>query len=357
MQAHEEQESASTEHSVPLITDSESSTDSKSTDSEDNFTEIPQSRKRPAVGKMPSNVKKSKKLLVALHIDLERHGEEAVRGYKQSRLAPDVALKCLFTTIYTRITGILQNELHTLKVYADSQRELDNEPFNSISQKEIRECETVDELFALCKFNRAWLNTDKFKVVMYASSGPVWDSALYCVKFYRHIVKETCCKVLLKNLPKEFHEQLKATRYRQLRSSITITFKKKLKDFNLAELLKNREYLQEMLGAPSDCFDYLEAKSTRSTTVYWEVDATYTARTILDVRQDQIFWSMMEQGIIDFHIEGSTQLSLRGPHIPGLIKNALLKGQNLIKLTQVCMCVFHMRCIIMYLCICLFILI
>ena len=283
-------------------------------------------------GKRPA---KRSKVLEELHLNLEYDVQEVVLDYKRRRRSPDEALKSIFGIIYIQITEILQSQFHRLIKWVVTQKDTKVQAFKSYNREQIRQCADIDELFELLEITGAWLNTDRLMDVISASSRPARDSAKHCMRFYHAIVTDVCREVFLIKLPEVFHEQLRAIKPSPFRSSITVTYKKELKDFNLTELLENREYLHRLLDIPLCCFECLEVKSTRSTTVYWEVDATYTAHTILDVRQGQIFWSLMEQGIIEFHIEGSTHLSLRGWHIAGLIKNALLKGQNLIKLTQV----------------------
>ena len=285
---------------------------------------------------------KRNRVLEELHIELEDDVKGIISGCKLGRRSPDDTLKGVFGIIYLRITKILRSQGEDLIMWMATQGKLGVEPFESYLDQ-IRQCKDINALFDLFGFDEAWLNTGSFMVVICAASRPARDSAKYCMRFYHAIVKEVCREIFLLKFPEAYHKQLRAIKPGYNRSLITVTYKKELKDFNLTELLENREYLRRLLKIPLHCFDYLKAESTRSTTVYWEVDATYTAHVILDVRQGQIFWCMMEQGIIEFHIEGSTQLSLRGLHIPGLIKNALLKGQNLIKLTQVCEYVLHMN--------------
>ena len=281
---------------------------------------------------------KRRKVLEELHIELEIDVQHLVLSFKKSGQAPDVLLKSLFGIVYTRITEvILHDQLSKLITYVDTQRSMKNEPFASISQEEIQHCNKVHELFALLGFSKAWLNTGNFMNMLAAVQRPARDSAMYCMKVYHSIVREVCREVFLKNLPETFREELKAVKPSSFRSLITVTYKKELKDFNLTDLLENREYLHRLLKIPLDCFEFLKAKSIHSTTVYWVVDAMYTAHAILDIRQCQIFWLLMERGVIDFHIEGATHLSLRGRHVPQLIKNALLKNQNLIELTEVCL--------------------
>ena len=286
---------------------------------------------------------KRRKVLEELHSELEIDVQDLVKGYKKRGRTPDVTLKSLFGIVYTRITdNILHDQLRRLIIFVDCQRGMRIEPFTSISQEEIKCCADVHELFDLCGFSEAWLNTGNFMDVLAAVSSPARDSAMYCMKVYHSIVREVCREVFLKNLPETFREELKAVKPSRFRSLITVTYKKELKDFNLTDLLENREYLHRLLKIPLDCFEFLKAKSIHSTTVYWVVDAIYTAHAILDIRQCQIFWLLMERGVIDFHIEGATHLSLQGRHVPQLIKNALLKNQNLIELTQVCLdvCMF-----------------
>ena len=281
--------------------------------------------------------------LAELHLDLEDHVEDFMSTCKLGRRSPDDTLKGVFGIIYKRIRNILQSQGEELIMWVATQGEMGVEPYESYPDQ-IRECKDINALFDLFGFKKAWLNTGNFMDVICAASRPARDSAMYCMRFYHAIVREVCRKIFLIKLPETCRKQLRAIKLGYCRSLITVTYKKELKDFNLTDLLENREYLHRLLKIPLCWFEYLKAESTRSTTVYWEVDATYTAHVILDVRQGQIFWSLMEQGIIDFHIEGGTQLSLRGSEISGLIKNALLKGQNLIKLTQVCLCVFYTRC-------------
>ena len=257
-------------------------------------------------------------------------------GFKKSGQAPDVTLKSLFRIVYTRITEIiLHDQLSMLTTFVDTQRSRKNEPFTFISQEQILRCTKVHELFALLGFNEAWLNTGNFMKMLAAVSRPARDSAMYCMKVYHCIVREVCREVFLKNLPETFHEELKAVKLSSFRSLITVTYKKELKDFNLTDLLENREYLHRLLRIPLDHFDFLKVESTRITTVYWEVDVIYTAHAILDIWQGQIFWLLMERGVVDVNIEGTTHLSLQGRHVPQLIKNALLQNQNLIELTEV----------------------
>lgn len=288
-------------------------------------------------GKRPA---KRNKVLEKLHLDLECHVRDVVAGYKQRRRPPDEALKSVYGIIYAQITEILQSQLKRLIMWVVTQGDMGVQPFESINRDQTRQCKDVDALFNLFGFTKAWLNTDSFMDVISAASCPARDSAVYCMRVYHAIVRDVCREVFLIKLPEAFHEQLSAIKPSSFRSLITVTYKKELKDFNLTDLLENREYLRRLLKIPLRYFTLLKVEPTRSTTVYWEVDATYTAHAILDVRQGQIFWSLMEQGIIDFHIEGSTHLFLRGQHIPGLIENALLMGQNLIQLTQVCPCVY-----------------
>ena len=319
---------------VILISDSDSIPDSE------NAEEIAV-RRSAMKGKTSA---KRQKVLEKLHIELEIHVQELVIGYRKRGRAPDVTLKSLFGIVYARITeNILHDQLRRLIIFVDSQRRLRNEPFTSISQEEIKSCTDVHELFALLGFPEAWLNTGNFMDVLAAVHSPARDSAMYCMKVYHSIVREVCREVFLKNLPEKFHNELKkAVKPSTFQSLITVTYKKELKDFSLADLLENREYLHRLLKIPLQCFEFLKAESTHSTTVYWVVDAIYTAHAILDIRQGQIFWLLMERGVIDFHIEGATHLSLRGRHVPQLIKNALLKNQNLIELTEVCLhvCMF-----------------
>ena len=278
-----------------------------------------------------------REVLEKLHIDLQIHVQQFVKRYKKRGRAPDVTLKSLFGIVYTRITEvILHDQLSKLRTYVDNQRRLRNEPFTSISQEEIKRCTDVNELFALLGFSEAWLNTGNFMDVLTAVSDRLArDSATYCMKVYHSIVREVCCEVFLESLPETFHEELKAVKPSRFQSKIAVTYQKELKDFNLTDLLENREYLHRVLKIPLNCFEFLKAESTHSTTVYWVVDAIYTAHAILDIRQGQIFWLLLERGVIDFHIEGATHLPLRGRHVPQLIKNALLKNQNLIELTEV----------------------
>ena len=280
---------------------------------------------------------KRRKVLEELHIDLESAVRSLMWSSTKSRQAPDETLKSLFGIVYTRITEvILHDQLSVLITFVDTQRSMDIEPFASIKQKQLQHCKKVHELFALLGFSKAWLNTGNFVKTLAVVSLPARDSAMYCMKVYHNIVREVCREVFLKNLPETFHEELKAVKLSKMRSLITVTYKKELKDFNLTDLLENREYLHRLLKIPFDHFEFLKAESTRSTTVYWEVDPIYTAHTILDIRQGQIFWLLMERGVIDFNIEGATHLSLQGKHIAQLIQNALLKNQNLIELTEVC---------------------
>ena len=316
---------------VRLISDSDSTPDSETTE------EITVTRRKMRSAMKGETSAKRRKVLEELHIDLEFHVQDLVLSFKKSEQAPDVTLKSLFGIVYTRITEvILHDQLSTLVTYVDTQRRLRNEPFTSISQEEIRCCANVHELFDLLGFTEAWLNTGNFMNMLAAVPQQARDSAMYCMKVYHSIVREVCREVFLKNLPEAFHGELKAVKPSSFQSLITVTYKKDLKDFNLTDLLENREYLHRLLKIPLDCFEFLKAESTHSTTVYWAVDTIYTAHAIRDIQQGQIFWLLMERGVIDFHIEGATHLSLRGRHVPQLIKNALLKNQNLIELTEVC---------------------
>ena len=337
LQTFQECSTASSERSNSTPTDSDSFSDSVTT--EEKLAGLPRKRQSALKGNTSAKRRKNEEL----RRDLEKRVWKLMQRYKQRGRAPDEAMKRLFGIVYTRITTeFLHDQLNTLIPYVDSQRKMGIEPFRSISQEQIRHCATVHELFDLFGFTEAWLNTDNFMDVIEAVSSPARDSAKYCMKVYRSIVREVCREVFLKNLPEAFHEALKPTKLSPFRSLITVTYEKELKDFNLTDLLENREYLHRLLKIPLQCFEFLKAESTHSTTVYWEVDAPYTAHAILDIRQGQIFWLLMERGVIDFHIEGATHLSLRGRHVPQLIKNALLKNQKLIELTEVCLhvCMF-----------------
>ena len=332
LQAFQEPDTASSEHStIALIPDSDSITGSESTE-DDLCIKLQRKRQSAMKGKRPA---KRNRVLEELHLDLESDVQDFMLGCK--RRSPVDTLKGVFGIIYIRITDILQSQGKRLIKWVVTQGRMGVQPFKS-NQEQTKQCDDIDALFDLFGFSEAWLNTDTFMDVISAALHPARDSAMYCMKFYNAIVKDVCREVFLIKLPEAFHEQLRSIKPSPFRSLIMVTYKKELKEFNLTELLENREYLHRILHIPLHCFDYLEAKSTRSTTVYWEVDTTYTAHTILDVRQGQIFWSLMEQGIIEFYIKGSTHWSHRSQYFPGLIKNALLKGQNLIKLTQVCMC-------------------
>ena len=104
------------------------------------------------------------------------------------------------------------------------------------------------------------------------------------------------------------------------------------KDFSVAELLKEKKCLEESLGLPPGHLDCIRVEDG-CVAIYWFIDKRYIARIMLDVRC--IFWRLLERRVISLELFGSLKLSLKGRHVPYLIRDALLTGQDLIQQTEV----------------------
>ena len=144
---------------------------------------------------------------------------------------------------------------------------------------------------------------------------------------------------LLQELLQEFKTSLRSS------GVLAVVYDLDYEQFNVKELLNEKECLEDSCGLPAGHLDCIRVEDG-CVAIYWFIDKRYIARIMFDARC--IFWRLLEHRVTSLELLGSLKLSLKGRHVPYLIRDALLTGQDLIQQTEVKNVLFRCMVLVCY---------
>ena len=272
--------------------------------------------------------------------EVRRCHEVNIKLLKTKQIEPEEVIKLLHSRICQCIADTLDQELDGIRhrIAADCKRKLG--PFKYVTRTQLNEIEDSQSALHLMEqlgILDRWLNTTllRFFISLSRHGSPQRDEADYWLQQYLEVLSGFCSKFLVRNLPDKYHDKLRTPNVRQEHHRmLCVVYEHEFAQLTLADLLKESDFLQDTFGIPPDVMKYLQTIPSNSVAVYWLFDMSYAAHVFFDVHQ--LFWPLLEHRIRSLKLKDVVTISLRGNHVPYLIKNALKTGQNLIQKTQVC---------------------
>lgn len=247
----------------------------------------------------------------------------------------------LYLWICTRVADMLQGRLPNIKVSINNQYRLKCSPYDKLTQQDlekIRLCALVDEIMQIVGISEQWLDVSYLEHFIHdMADPPTVDITELRLNRYKQLLQYLCCKVLLREAPGD-HEVLQGllkVAEAKIQSScvLIVIYNIDYNKFNVAQLLEEKECLEKLLGIRPGDLNCLRVEPAHSVAIYWLIDKRHIAQDMLDGRR--IFWPLLLRQVTSLELEGSGTLSLKGGHVPYLIRDALLTGQNLIQQTEV----------------------
>ena len=254
------------------------------------------------------------------------------------------AVHRLYRWVCDRVADCLDERLHRIKISIHEHCVYNCPPYNKLTKQEleqIQSCKSVKHIMQIVGISEQWLNISCLVNFFSEMADPmvpkVYVTELWLDR-YKQLLQHLCCKVLLRNTPDD-HELLQELRRggaeTSLLSSRVLAVIQELdyQCFDVAQLLKEKECLEKLLNISPGHLKCIRVESGHSVAIYWLIDKRHIARVMLDGRW--IFWPLLEHHVTSLELVGSLTLSLKGGHVPYLIRDALLTGQNLIQQTEV----------------------
>ena len=249
------------------------------------------------------------------------------------------AVHRLYRWICKRVADSLKDRLPQIKVSINDDYTFKSAPYDRLTQQDLESilsCDTVDHIMQKVGISKQWLNVSYLEEFIDDMADPLAPSVHITrlwLNRYKQLLQYLCCKVLLREAPGDhevLQELLKGAETSLQSSRVLIVIHDiPYQYFDVEELRKHKECLEKFLGR-LNCF---RVESSHSVAIYWLIDKRYIARIMLDGRC--IFWPLLEHHVISLELVGSLTLSLKGGHVPYLIRDALLTKQDLIQQTEV----------------------
>ena len=261
---------------------------------------------------------------------------------KSKAIKPEEVIQLLYNSMCRCIADALDEQLDSIKdqVVVHCKRKLG--PFRSVSEIDAIESSPsafaiMDELGILDR----WLNTTllRFFITLSRPGSAQQRIADYWLQQYTEVLQDFCSEFLVRNLsdlPDEHQDQLRRGDLDNQghQRMLCVVYEHEFTTFTLADLLKKIDFLEEILQIPPDVITNLQTLPGNSVAVYWLFDMSYAALIFFNVHQ--LFWALLEHRVLSLKLKDVMTVSLRGSHVPYLIRNALQSGQNLIRQTEVC---------------------
>ena len=273
--------------------------------------------------------------------EVKRCLEVNIKLLKTKDIEPEEVIKLLHRRICQCIAHILDQQLGNIKdrIAVDCKRKCG--PFKDVSKAcldEIERSQSAIRIMGHLGIVDRWLNTTLLDYFISLSmlDPPQRRIVDYWLQQYREVLSGFCREFLVKNLPNDYHDQLRTLKtHQEHHGMLCVVFEYKFTEFTLADLLKEIVFLEGDLNIPPGVMEYLRTLPSNSVAVYWLFNMSYAGHIFFDIHK--LFWSLLEHRILSLELKGVISISLRGDHVQYLIKNALQTGQNLIQRTEVCM--------------------
>ena len=272
-----------------------------------------------------------------------------IRRIARQRKRRWFAVRNLYRLVCRRFADSLDGRLAKIKFRVHENYIDKYTPYDMLTQtdmKMIRSCTTVDHIMHIVGISKQWLDVSYLEEFYIDMADHQEESSLAELWLYRYkqLLQYLCSKVLLRIVPHIpfLKEQLQAAEA-SLESSriLTVIHDLDYKHFSVRQLLNQKECWDKIFDIPPGRLNLLRAEDGHSMAIYWLIDKRYVARVMLGGRP--IFWPLLEHQVTSLELVGALTLSLKGGHVPYLIRDALLSGQDLIQQTEVkhCACVPH----------------
>ena len=275
-------------------------------------------------------------------IDIKGCLELYIKMLKTKAIEPEEVIKLLHRKICQCIAHILDDQqLGDVKDRIAVDCEQKCGPFKDVSEArldEIEHSQSAIRIMGHLGIVDRWLNTTLLEYFISLSmlDRPQKSRVDNWLQQYREILSGFCREFLVKNIPNDYHDQLRTLKtHQEHHGMLCVVFEYKFTEFTLADLLKEIVFLEGDLNIPPGVMEYLQTLPSNSVAVYWLFDMSYAAHIFFDIHK--LFWKLLEHRILSLELKGVIRISLRGHHVQYLIKNALQTGQNLIQQTGVCM--------------------
>ena len=202
----------------------------------------------------------------------------------------------------------------------------------------IQSCTSVDDIMEIIGISKQWLDVGYLEAFFHDMADPLAPGvrrAKLLLDNYKQLLQYLCCKVLLREAPDSLLQELLKGAETRLQSSnlLVVIHELDYKCFNVAQLLKEKECLEKLLDIPPGHLNCHRVEDGHSVAIYWLIDKRHITKVMLDIRW--IFWPLVEHQVTSLELVGSLTLSLKGGHVPYLIRDALLTRQDLIQQTEV----------------------
>ena len=262
------------------------------------------------------------------------------------------AVHCLYRWVCSRVADSLQDRLPQIKVSVNEHSRYNYPPYDKLSHQDlqnIQSCDSVDGIMQIVGILEQWIDVsylEKFLHNMANPLAPSFQMARLWLFRYKQLLQYLCCSVLLTEAPDELLQGLLQGAKTSLQSSkvlqssqvLVVLHELDYKQFSVAQLLKEKECLESFLHIPAGQLSCLRVEDGHSVAIYWLIDKRHIAQVMLDGRW--IFWPLLEHQVKSVEIVGVLLLSLKGRHVPYLIRDALLSRQDLIQQTEVKQCAY-----------------
>ena len=248
------------------------------------------------------------------------------------------AVRKLYKWLCKCVANYLEEPLHDIKISVVDHCKSGDFPYGKRSRQDlenIQSCSSVYGIMEIVKILEQWLDISYLDEFYHDMANPLNQTVLSNIDGYKQLLQYMCCRVLVREVGNEplLQELLQDAKTRLQSSGVlAVVHDLDYKSFSVAELLKEQKCLEESLGLPAGHLDCIRVEDG-CVAIYWFIDKHYIARIMLDVRC--IFWRLLELRVISLELLGTLKLSLKGRHVPYLIRDALLTGQDLIQQTEV----------------------
>ena len=268
-----------------------------------------------------------------------------------NRIAEDKTwdpVRKLYLWICRRVADLLKGCLPDIKGSIDGHYTIKCSPYDKLTQQDlekIRSCASVAQIMQIVGISKQWLDVSYLEhFIRDMADPPTVDRTELWLNRYKQLLQYLCCKVLLREAPGD-HEVLQGLLRgveAKIQSSrvLIVIYNIDYNNFNVAQLLEEKECLEKLLGIRPGCLHCLRVEPAHSVAIYWGINKHHIARDMLDGRR--IFWPLLLRRVTSLELVDSPTLSLKGGHVPYLIRDALLAGLNLIQQTEVIKALYSM---------------
>ena len=275
---------------------------------------------------------------------VDEHLEWLINHIAKERKWPSSAVHQLYHWVCKRVADSLDDRLAKIKVSVKHHcTSIKDPPYDRVSEEDLKcilSCTSVDHIMMIIGISQKWFDVSFLEGFFCEMADPLAPSkpiTMLWLDRYKQLLQYVCCRVLLREAPGD-HELLQVLLKdveTSLESSRLLAVMHELdyKYFSAAQLLELKECLEKILNISPGHLKCIRVESGHSVALYWLIDKRHIARIMLDGRW--IFWSLLEHHATSLELVGSLTMSLKGGHVPYLIRDALLTGQNLIQQTEV----------------------